>query len=343
MILLWWQGKSKLTTLLAFPCVTSKQVRFIFRPNFFFFNLGSHQLVALIYLNLTKCLRLGVRSTSQGFKLSSNTIPCSQRNVLYIFWYILKCTIRFFFFFFLLNLLSWTVMNVSLDTLHNSEWSEFPYFCRPLLYIPYQYAFAKLCLFLSKPCQNCFQVVCTIQVMLSQSGLFTVYIFFFLFLVLYFKMFLRLNVFWFWKNKISVNFSNFVLVFIIDGTIDVKDMEKSHCTQEWGNYVKSCKSNYLLATSKVENGSIYLRILIVIISPPNFWRDFFFFLLLSWPTDNHWQTFHFICILNETFGIHNWLYSSFIHFKLYSSSTMHWPYSSQWFKDCREQYSNFEF
>lgn len=101
--------------------------------------------------------------------------------------------------------------------------------------------------------------------------------FFSLFLVLYFKMFLRLNVFWFWKNKISVNFSNFVLVFIIDGTIDVKDMEKSHCTQERGNYVKSCKSNYLLATSKVENGSIYLRILTVIISPSNFWRDFFFF------------------------------------------------------------------
>lgn len=70
-------------------------------------------------------------------------------------WYIL-CFLRVSTRFFTLSLLSWTVMNVSLDTLHNSEWSE--YFCRPLLYIPYRYAFARLCLSLANHVKTAFKL-----------------------------------------------------------------------------------------------------------------------------------------------------------------------------------------
>lgn len=138
--------------------------------------------------------------------MSSNIIPYSQRNVLYIFWYILKCTKRYFFS---LNLLSLTVMNVSLDTLHNSEWSEFPYLCRPLLYIPTNMHLPS-CAFPYQTMSKLLQVVCTIHVMLSQFGLFTVYMFYkhvffpFCFCI---SNVSSPNVFWFWKkNKIRVNF-----------------------------------------------------------------------------------------------------------------------------------------
>ena len=62
-------------------------------------------------------------------------------------WYVLVFFLFVFFFFPILNLLSWTVMNVSLDTLNNSEWSEF--FVGPCCTFLYRYAFAKLCLSLA--------------------------------------------------------------------------------------------------------------------------------------------------------------------------------------------------
>lgn len=100
-------------------------------------------------------------------------------------------------------------MNVSLDTLHNSEWSEFLYLCRPLLYIPTNMHLPS-CAFPYQTMSKLLQVVCTIHVMLSQFGLFTVYMFYKLFLFSFVfcisdvpspKCFLILK-----KNKIRVNF-----------------------------------------------------------------------------------------------------------------------------------------
>lgn len=54
-------------------------------------------------------------------------------------------------------------MIVSLDTLHHSEWSLGP--CCTFLI---DYAFCQVVPFFSVSCQNCFQVVFAIQVMLSQ-------------------------------------------------------------------------------------------------------------------------------------------------------------------------------
>lgn len=98
-------------------------------------------------------------------------------------------------------------MNVSLDTLHNSEWSEFLYLCRPLLYIPTNMHLPR-CAFPYQTMSKLLQVVWTIHVMLSQFGLFTVYMFYkhFFPFVFVFQMFLHLNVSDFEKNKIRVNF-----------------------------------------------------------------------------------------------------------------------------------------
>lgn len=122
------------------------------------------------------------------------------------------------FCFSFLNLLSLTVMNVSLDTLHNSEWSEFLYMCRPLLYIPTNMHLPS-CAFPYQTKSKLLQVVCTIHVILSLFGLFTVYMFyiFFSFFILYFKISFtsKFSDFEKNKNKIRVNFSICFFVFIV--------------------------------------------------------------------------------------------------------------------------------
>lgn len=146
-----------------------------------------------------KCLSLGV----SFYLISILVVPqcpshSMQRSVYFLPVYAMEI--------FTLTLLSWTVMNVSLDTLHNSAWSE--YFVGSCCSFLYRYAFAKLCLSLSKPSQTCSQVASTVQATWSQfSPVYSVN-------VCFSFSFFGLNVFWFLKNKIRVTFfDTFPVIF----------------------------------------------------------------------------------------------------------------------------------
>lgn len=178
---------------LSFTNGPNSQSRF----SFFFLLASLISSWQKLFIYDMKCLSLGVKFLPHFDLFVAPQCPSHS----------MQCSVYFLLLYateiFILNLLSWTVMNVSLDTLHNSAWSD--YFVGSCCSFLHQYAFAKLCLSLSEPCQTCSRVASTVKATWSQfDSVYSVNVCLF-----FLQSFFELNVFWFLKNKIRVTFWDF--------------------------------------------------------------------------------------------------------------------------------------